>query len=292
MKRMYRCFLVCITFFSLLPHVKAQDSTKSDKPDKSYFETGLSYLSNNVYLGRHDSLKIPYLIPSFDYYNKSGWYAGASLSYLASAGNSRVDLATVEAGYAFTKNKFSGILSVEKDFYNSQSKNVRAETKGSVNGTLSYDFGFIKPVVQGGIAFNNTDDYYATFGLEHSFFFLDDNFEINPSFLINASTQNYYSSYYVKRKFKTKKKNQPITSTKAYLPNASDFKIMDYEFSSPVDYSLGKFIFDITPTLSLPVNPNVIVVTVTQPSNSSITREKTESLSNIFYWSAGITYTF
>jgi hypothetical protein len=292
MKIIYRSLFICITFFSLLPGAKAQDSTKSNEPDKSYFETGLSYLSNDVYLGRQDSLKIPYLTPSFNYYNKSGWYAGASLSYLASAGNSRADLVEIEAGYAFTMNKFSGILSAEKDFYNNQSKNVKAETKGSLNATLSYDFGFIKPVAQGGIAFNTTDDYYAAFGIGHSFFFMDDNFEINPSFLINAGTQNYYNSYYAKRKFKTKKKNQAIPSIKAYLPNASEFKIMDYEFSMPVDYSWGKFIFDITPALSLPVNPNVIVITVTQPSGSSATREKTESLSNIFFWSAGITYTF
>ncbi|HEY5368198.1 MAG TPA: hypothetical protein VIJ75_04335 [Hanamia sp.] len=294
MKRNYRLLLVCATFFCMLPNVKAQDSTKSDGSDKSYFEAGLSYLSNNVYLGRHDSLKIPYLTPSFNYYNKSGFYAGTSLSYLNSAGNSRIDLVEIEAGYAFTKDKLSGILSAEKDFYNSQSKNVKAETKGSLNGTLSYDFGFIKPLLQGGIDFNARDDYSAGFGLSHSFFFADDNFEINPTFLINASTQNYYNSYYTKRKFATKRKGQTVdvTTTKAYLPNASEFKIMDYEFSLPVDYSLGKFIFDITPTDALPVNPNVDVVTVTPPSGISVTRRQTEKLSNIFFCSLGITYDF
>ena len=230
MKKHYRWFLVCATFFCMLPNVKAQDSTKSDGSDKSYFEVGLSYLSNNVYLGRNDSLKIPYLTPSFNYYNKSGFYAGTSLSYLNSTGNSRIDLVEMEAGYAFTKDKFSGILSVEKDFYNSQSKNVKAETKGSLNGTLAYDFGFIKPMLQGGIVFSARDDYYAGFGVDHSFFFADDNVEINPSLVINASTQNYYNSYYIKRKFATKRKNQTVavTTTKAYLPNASAFKIMDY----------------------------------------------------------------
>jgi hypothetical protein len=294
MKKIYRCLFFCATFFSVLPNVKAQDSTKGDGTDKSYFEAGLSYLSNNVYFGRHDSLKIPYLTPSFNYYNKSGFFAGTSLSYLASAGNSRVDLVELEAGYTFTSDKFSGILSAEKYFYNSQSKNVKAETTGSLNGTLSYDFSFIKPVLQGGIVFNTRDDYYAAFGLNHSFFLANDNFEISPSLLINASTQNYYNSYYTKRKFATKRKNQTVavTTTRAYLPDASEFKIMDYEFSFPMDYSLGKFIFDITPTDVLPVNPNVTVVTITPASGISVTRTKTEKLSNIFFWSAGITYDF
>ena len=92
MKKNYRFFLVGVSLFLLLPNLKAQDSAKNSKPDKSYFEAGLSYLSNNVYLGRHDSLKIPYLTPSFNYYNKSGFYAGSTLSYITSAGNSRVDL--------------------------------------------------------------------------------------------------------------------------------------------------------------------------------------------------------
>lgn len=294
MKKIYRCLFVCITFFSVLPNVKAQDSTKSDGTDKSYFEAGLSYLSNNVYLGRHDSLRIPYLTPSFNYYNKSGFYAGTSLSYMTSAGNSRVDLVEIEAGYAFTKNKFSGIISAEKDFYNSQSKNVRAETKGSLNGTFSYDFGFIKPLLQGGIVFNTRDDYYAAFGLGHSFFFADDNLEVNPSLLINAGTQNYYNSYYTKRKFATKRKDQTGSGTtiKAYLPNVSNFKIMDYEFSLPVDYSLGKFVFDITPTEAFPVNPNVVELTVTPPSGIPVSRTKIENLNNIFFFSAGITYSF
>ncbi len=294
MKKIYCCLLVCASFFSLSPEANAQDSTKNSAPDTSYFEAGLSYLNNNVYQGRHDSLRIPYVIPSIKYYHKSGFYAGASVSYLSSGQDSRLDLFALETGYAFTKNKFSGLVSLEKDFYNGQSKNVRAETKGSANGTLAYDFGFIKPLVQGGVIFNSSDDYYGAFGLEHSFFFADDNFEITPSFLVNASTQNYYSSYYIKRKFKTKKKNQTgvVTATRAYLKNASDFKIMDYEISLPMDYSIGKFIFDFAPTEALPVNPNVVVTTVTPQSGVVTTRMKTEKLSNIFYWSAGITYTF
>ena len=294
MKKIYRCLLISATFFTLLPNVKAQDSTKNNEADSSYFEAGISYLNNNVYLGRHDSLMIPYLTPSLNYYNKSGFYAGASLSYLANKDNSRVDLMEIEAGYAFTKNRFSGIISAEKDFYNSQSTNARAETKGSLNGTISYDSIFIKPVLQAGIVFSAKDDYYVSLGLGHSFFFANDNFEISPSFLVNASTQNYYSSYYTKRKFKSKRNHETgtVTTTKAYLPNASEFKIMDYEFSSPFDYSLGKFIFDVTPTVSFPVNPNVAVVTVTPPSGISVTHQKAEKLSNVFYWSAGITYSF
>ncbi len=294
MKKSYRGLLVCATFIFFLSNVKAQDSTKNAEPVKSHFEAGLSYLNNNVYLGRHDSLKIPYLNPSFYYHNRSGFFAGSSVSYIIGTADNHLDLVEIEAGYEFTKKKLAGVLSAEKDFYNSESNNVKAETKGSVNATLSYDFGFIKPLLQGGIAFNTTNDYYAAFGVGHSFLFDDDNIEINPSFLINASTQNSLSAYYTKRKFKPKRKNQTggPTETNGYLPNASQFKIMDYEFSLPVDYSAGNFTFEVIPTLSLPVNPDIVVVTVTPPSGNSISRTNTENLNNVFFWSAGVTYTF
>src|SRR5664279_1950910 len=38
---------------------------------KSYFEAGMSYQSNDVYLGRKDSMLLPYYIPAFSYYHRS-----------------------------------------------------------------------------------------------------------------------------------------------------------------------------------------------------------------------------
>ena len=294
MKRICRVLLVCTSLFCLHTNVKGQSSGNDTGSDKSYFEADLSYLSNNVYLGRHDSLRVPYFTPTFGYYNKSGFYTSASLSYLNSADISRIDLFSIIAGYMFKVDKLSFDFYGEKDFYNSQSQNVKSETKGGLNGILAYNFGFIKPVLQGGILFNTKSDYYAALGLEHSFDFMDDNFEITPSFLVNASTQNYYSSYYSKRKFKPKRKNQAggIITTKAVLLDASAFKVMDFEFSLPLDYSAGKFLFDITPSLAVPENPNTVLTTVTLPSGIEITRTKTEKLSSLFFWSAGITYSF
>jgi hypothetical protein len=287
---------ICVyTACSLSFHnLTAQDTTATGKVDPSYWEAGISYLSNSTYLGRQDSLKVPYITPIIGYYNKSGLFITGSLSYLNSAGISRIDLVELEAGYTLVIKKFAGEISATKDFYNSQSQNVKSETKGNLNATISYDFGFIKPVVQGGIVFSSRDDYNAGFGLEHSFFFDDENFEVAPSFLLNASTQNYYNTYYTKRKYAKKKKNgtAPVTTISAYLPNASEFKIMDYEFSLPIDYSAGKFIFNFTPSLAIPVNPNIVTTTTTLPSGISSTKTKVEKLSNIFFWSVGVTYSF
>ncbi len=46
---------------------------------ESHFEAGISYQSNDVYLGRKDSTVLPYIIPAFSYYHLSGLYATVSL---------------------------------------------------------------------------------------------------------------------------------------------------------------------------------------------------------------------
>lgn len=289
----FRIFLG-VTTLCFFQNLAAQDSTVNVQPEKSHWEAGISYLNNSVYLGRQDSSKVPYITPILSYYNKCGFYISSSASYLNSGGESRIDLVEFLAGYTFTINKFEGDVSATKDFYNSQSKNVRSETQGYLDATFAYDFGFIKPSVKAGITFNPKDDYSGGFGLEHSFYALYDSLVITPSFLLNASTQNYYSLYYTKKRYsaKQKKTNGPGTTITAYLPNAAGFKIMDYEFGLPVSYTTGKFIFDFTPTLAVPVNPNIIQLTITPPSGISVMKTKTEKLNSVFYWSAGITYSF
>lgn len=287
------CVLLCLSFQKL----KAQEADKDETDSKSYWQAGISYLSNSIYLGRKDSVKVPYLTPIIGYYDKSGFFVSGSLSYLLTSGQGRIDLFELEGGYTFSSKKLAGEIYAAKDFYSSESYSVKSEIKGSVNGSLSYDLGFIKPVIQAGIIFNTNIDYSLGIGLEHSFFAADDDLEITPSFLLNASTQNYYSSYYTKRRYSAKRKartgNGAGATVSAYLPNASEFKIMDYEPGIPINYSTGNFIFNFSPTLAIPTNPTIIELTI-KPVNgaASYTKTSTEKLDNTFYWSAGVTYNF
>src|SRR5436305_9021637 len=57
----------------------SHDSIVVDKEElklikKSHFDGGISYLNNDVYLGRKDSSLLPYYIPVLSYYHKSGLY--------------------------------------------------------------------------------------------------------------------------------------------------------------------------------------------------------------------------
>ena len=295
MKKTYLPVFLLIMFFFSFQRLTAQENDEKETTTNSHWQAAVNYLSNNVYLGRKDSMRLPYITPGIGYYHKSGLFVSGSLSYVSSAAESRVDLFELVAGYTFTSNKLDGEISFSKDFYNSKSYGVKSETKGSLDGSLSYDFGVIKPTIETGISFNNKADYSVGIGLGHSFYAADDNLEIAPSFLLNASTQNYYSSYYSKRKYSLKRKKGTTmggATITAYLPNAAEFKIMDYEFSMPVNYTAGDFAFNFTPTFAVPTNPTIVVLTVKPVVGNSYTKTSTEKISNVFYGSAGATYNF
>jgi hypothetical protein len=73
----------------------------------------------------------------------------------------------------------------------------------------------------------------------------------------------------------------------------SAFKILDYEATMPINYTLGKFIFNFTPAFAIPVNP-AMVSRITTPTGGTATTKAVvlEKLTNSFYWTLGFTYKF
>ena len=298
------CALVCCAFAQEDTTIKktatAQEDTTVKKPAaipvKSYFSAGISYLSNSVYNGRKDSVATPYITPTIGYYDKSGFFIDGSLSYLARAGSSRIDLFNIEAGYDFYIGSFDGEVSANKSFYNSSSTNVQSEITGSVMASGGYDFTYIKPTFEAAINFGSKSDYVFNFGLEHTFYAAKDQLQITPTVRANGSTQNYYGSYYNKRKVGGKKKNGGITyDVTATVEDASKYKLLDYEFSLPLSYTINKkFTLSLVPAYVLPLNPALINVELKPASGTgaTINRTQTEVISNTFYCSFGLSYKF
>src|SRR5664279_4653201 len=105
---------------------------------KSYFEAGMSYQSNDVYLGRKDSMLLPYYIPAFSYYHRSGLFVTLSINYLKNSTDSRIDLVTAEAGYMLSLGKYEGQFVASKYFYNAQSTSVTSAITASMAYENSY----------------------------------------------------------------------------------------------------------------------------------------------------------
>jgi hypothetical protein len=275
-----------------------QDSLHLNRhhPKTSHIEAAFNYQSNDVYLGRKDSSVLPYYIPAFSYYHKSGLYVTASLNYLKNSNESRVDLVTLEAGYMFSKGKYYGQFSASKYFYNSQSTSVTSEISAAFAYQNSYDFGFVSCTFTGTLNIGNKADFEGLFGLEHTFYFFDDNLDVTPTLAMAASTQNYYNSYYKQRRYTIKRKGQKpqqgVAQVTGTVLNASEFKLLDYEPALPINYSVGKCTFNFTPTYSIPVNPATIDVHTIRDNGQVIDKTKPETISNTFYWTLGLSFLF
>ncbi len=262
----------------------AQDEKVPEK-EKSYGKASLEFANNSVYLGRKDSVTTPYITPTLGYYDKSGFYIEGTLSYLTRSGDSRIDESAVNIGYDFSIGNFSGEITAGKFFYNSKSTNVKSEVKGDIAATASYDFGFIETSLQPGINFGTKNDYILAWAIDHEFGVADDAVKISPSFLLNGSTRNFYDSYYGKRKFKKKNGTGTGPTISASVLDASKFKLMDYELSLPISYTVKKLTFDLTPSYSIPVNPAVVTIVTKPVIGPAFSRTITEKLENTFYFS-------
>lgn len=284
-----RFFIPVFLFYQV--SFSQQDSTQKQQDSTSQrtkLNFAISYLSNSVYLGRKDSLKVSYITPGLTLITPSGFFTAAHASFLTQ--ESRIDLFTLEAGYDYNKNNFDAGLSASTFFYNNQSVNVKAELSSSISAYASYLLPFIKPSLSGYISLgSNKPDYTASFGLEHSFVTNEEVFSLTPSFYINAGTQNYYDGYYQNRKFGKGRRGRNVTTT-AQVIDASKFKIMDYELLADAEYKVNHFSFYFEPSYAIPVNPNIVVVTVKPQNGTASTQTFTEKISNSFYWTLGVSY--
>jgi hypothetical protein len=274
---------------------QGQSNASEVNAEKSYFKAGLSYLSNSVYYGRKDSLRYPYFTPTLGYYHKSGFYANASLSYLASK-ESRIDLYTLEAGYEFElTHKLTGSLYADKYFYNQSSTNIQSDIKGNGGFTLSYNFGALQFNTGADVMFANKTDFSLNAGLSRDFTIGEEakQWTITPTVTTYLSTLNFYEGYTSRRAGKNAQQpNGATISSNTFITNRSTgLTLLDFELSVPVSYDAAKWGLSFTPTLALPTNPIFTSTTTTitprignpfsQTRNTTPTSEK--NLTSVFY---------
>jgi hypothetical protein len=297
---------VFITLFSTTHLLSQSDSTKAKK-ELSYFKASLGFLSNSIYNGRKDSLATPYITPTIGYYHKSGLYANASMSYLASSNESRVDLYTLEAGYEFNvTSQFTGSVYASKEFYNSSSTNIQSAIKGYAGTSLSYDFNFIQLNAGADLLFADKTDVSINTSISHEFSIGESDWTITPAALLNMSTLNFYEGYTNRRVGKNTKKNIPagatVAATTTITNRGTGLTLLDYEFSAPVSYDAKTWGFTFTPTIALPQNPiytstgytvyskNGVLLSTIPPKESTPESEKT--LGTVFYAELSVYFKF
>ena len=278
--------LFCFSFYADAQNnqenlmIKSSDSALGKH---SYLKLALSYLSNSVYYGRRDSAVVPYITPSIRYVHKSGLYAEGSLSYLPVKKESRVDMASIGLSYNHENvdSSFKTELYANKYFTNSNSFSVKSALKADVGAALSYNPGLISFFGEVYGVFSGKADLTTGFGIFKDINLGEkDEWTLSPSAMINAGTDNFYTTYFGGKKFSQRRR---IITTAVITPIIlkNGFGVLDYELSAPLEYETNKFGFYFTPAFSIPVHP------VTYSLNNGITY-RTEQLKNSFYLELGL----
>lgn len=284
--------LLCCTPLLLMAQNNKRSAEEISSNEVSYILTDISYINDAVFMGRRDSIEAPYIFPSIGYYDKSGFFADASASYLVGSEENRVDLVLASLGYLANGEKLGWGISGTAYFFNGDSYNVKSEVVGDISGFLSYDFKVLELSVLASTYFNNgsSTDVFAGLMLDRIFYNNDKNLLIDPTIAVYAGSQYFYQEYYRTSRLGNRKGRGQGTedingnaASMVEIEEVSKFNILNVELSLPIQYHHKQFIFSFTPALALP------------QSSATVTTEDsviTEDLENVFYFSTGISYWF
>jgi len=239
------------------------DTTRTIK--KSSFKIGVDFVNNNVFMGRTDTTITPVITPNFKYTLKSGLYFSGSLDFVTNRKTKKLDGGNVAMGYDFDlTDDLSGGVSFTKLFFSKTSTQVNSAISSTVNANLDYDINdIITPSISVDYNINKqgvNNDINLNLGLSHDFiaegvFGDKDIVLISPMVVANTGTQNFYDGYIQRKNLKNAKRAAAQTTLlNAYYASLSEFKVLDYEYSVPMEYKTGKIIFHFTPTYAIAEN--------------------------------------
>jgi hypothetical protein len=297
-------FVLCLISFNAfsqsvtdakIDSILLKSDTAKKTAHKSSIKFGVNYVSNNIFMGRSDTIRTPTIIPEIKYTFKSGLYVSGTVDIIPDRKKNKVDGGSLSLGYDFDlSDDLSGGISYSKPFYSSTSTQVTSSISSTFTGDLTYDIGdIISPNISIDYNINKqgiSGDVFLNFGLTHDFisegiFGRKDILLISPTAAINSGTQNFYDGYIVYRKLKTVKRDATETKAiNAYTSQLSEFKVLDYEFSVPIEYKAGSFILQFTPIYALAQNQfksAAIVKTLALSDQSSV-----------FYFDLGVALKF
>jgi hypothetical protein len=290
--------LSCVLIFVVGKDLIAQNNQRSviekSNDNESYVLMDVSYINDAVFMGRRDSIATPYIFPSIGYYDKSGFFVDASASYLVGSDENRIDLFLGSIGYMSNGEKVNAGISGTAYFFKEDSYNVKSSVVADISGFLTYDFKLIEVSIMASTNFNDgsSADIFTGLLLDRTFYSNDQSLLINPTIAVYAGSQHFYQEYYNSSRLGNRKSqgngqgtgsSEPLVSNVIEIQEASQFNILNFELSLPLQYYHKNFIFSLTPVLAIPQS---------QATVTTIDSVIEEDLESIFYWFAGISYWF
>ncbi|PWT93846.1 MAG: hypothetical protein C5B54_01250 [Acidobacteria bacterium] len=257
---MIKKILLITTLLAQVGRTYSQSSDSTDD-DKNHIKAGLQYISNQSYLGRTDSLRLPVVIPSVNFETHLGFYIKASGYLNLSQNNKGFDGVSIEPGYEFSKNNWDGSISFIKNFISDSSNLIIAPMKASFEFYLENDNKIITPSVGAEYIFSKEgNDFIFYAGLAKLVTMAKDkngfSATIEPSLSAGGGTQNFYYSYlkHYAQNGHGKSKQRSQTGSQTLEEQSKQPAILGTEFELPVSLTKGKFEWKTTPAFEYPLN--------------------------------------
>lgn len=263
-------FLINLSVFC---QTTENDSIKNDSTDidkKSYFTVGLNYETNSVSAGRAVSASVnPNIGLSLCYNFKWGGYLNADTGILPTQTTTSTTIQpnifgglSLQGGYGFPV--FEDVLTADLNYTHylfQNSSKVLSEVQGTASGKLSFDFNWLQADLVTNYSYGNSNsDILFNFSISKSlnlFPIGKDTLTITPTLSSFAGTQNLIGLHLrkvPKRITNVKLKNAILAENTRLITESKIFNYLDTDISLPVSYMTGIFTFEITPTLSIPLN--------------------------------------
>ena len=284
---MKRIITILSISISLLSNAQTSDSTQLSNAQTSdstqqqgvQFKLSINYNSGLNYYGRTDSLKSTGVFPLAEIWFSPKFYINAAPVFVNNKLQTMQYAGSVASlGYLNVTDKWISNLYLLKPFYKESSELVQSALKAqagasftALNKAINFTFG-------GDVKYSDQFDFGAIAGLDHIFRFQNkDNSVIvlDPSFTVNAGTQNFSKTY--KRKI-----GGLIPGEQQVTETYQQFNLLSFEASMPMIFSKNKIQIIATPAYVMPKN---LVKIAGRP-------DLTETGENMFYTTLALKYIF
>jgi hypothetical protein len=262
-------------FFSLLLIcVNGYSQTDSSSQKKVQVSGGLKFVSNQTYAGRADSLRLPVLMPEFNFEFQKGFFINTKGYLNLSGGKTTFDGVSIEPGYEFSKKNWNGSLSVIKNFISDSSNLIIAPVNASLEFYLNKETKVVTPYIGSEYVFSaEGNDFIVYGGLSKNISFSKEDAKASvsaePSFGLTGGSQNFYYSFL--KSFSSNGQSRGVgkgrgrgnsgsttttttTTTTTAQQQSKQFTLLASSFELPITLTAKKFKWVTTPALETPIN--------------------------------------
>ena len=217
----------------------------------TYFYAGANYLSNNVYMGRKDSARLPYVSPYIGYQVALGFYVRGAVAYAATGNTGHFDQLALEGGYdrTFGYHVLVG-ASYEYDKYQRNSPSITASITGKTNIYCLYRNATFEPQLSFTSLSGKSSDMAIGASVAHNLRFLSNTLNIFPMLTVYAGSDNFYNDYYNTRLIKT----DQLTAPAVVVKDAGNLRLLAAEVAVKAVYRVNEWLFTLKPTMAIPMS--------------------------------------